>query len=66
MSGISIGPVHRKDIVKASAQLEFRAMYAVVMAFDVAVDRDAREFPLRPSLPISIEGAPGISMGHPS
>ena len=44
VSGISIGPVHRKDVVKASAQLEFRAMYAAVMAFDVPVDRDAKEF----------------------
>ena len=43
VSGISIGPVHRKDIVKASAQLEFRAMYATVMAFDVPVDKDAQE-----------------------
>ena len=42
VSGISIGPVHRKDIVKASAQLEFQEMYAAVMAFDVPVDPDAR------------------------
>jgi translation initiation factor 5B len=42
VSGISIGPVHRKDVVKASAQLEFRAMYAAIMAFDVDVDPEAK------------------------
>jgi hypothetical protein len=38
--------VHKRDIVKCSAQLEFRKEFATVMAFDVPVCRS----PL-PSLP---------------
>eukprot|EP01051_Picozoa_sp_SAG22_P009448 SAG22_NODE_790_length_7216_cov_5.198820_4_plen_70_part_00 len=33
VSGIAIGPVHKKDVVKCSAQLEFRQEYATIMAF---------------------------------
>ena len=32
-----------QDVVKASAQLEFRAMYAAIMAFDVPVDPEAMQ-----------------------
>lgn len=40
---ISIGPVHKRDVVKASAQLEFRKEFATVMAFDVPVDKEAHD-----------------------
>jgi translation initiation factor 5B len=42
VANISIGPVYRKDIVKASAQLEKNPEYAVVLCFDVPVDKDAK------------------------
>ena len=44
VSGISIGPVHRKDVTKASLMLEGdHKQFATVMAFDVPVDRDAQD-----------------------
>merc|ERR1712078_104589 len=43
VSGISIGPVHKKDIMRASIMLERKKEYAVILAFDVEVSREARE-----------------------
>ncbi len=43
VSGINIGPVHKKDIKKASAMLERRKEFATVLAFDVKVEAEARE-----------------------
>lgn len=40
---IRIGPVVRKDVVKASAMLEHDPQYAVILAFDVKIERDAQE-----------------------
>ena len=42
-SGINIGPVHRKDVMKASTMLEHNELYGVILAFDVKVERDALE-----------------------
>eukprot|EP00057_Strongylocentrotus_purpuratus_P023372 XP_011677846.1 PREDICTED: eukaryotic translation initiation factor 5B [Strongylocentrotus purpuratus] len=42
-SGINIGPVHKKDVMKASVMLEHDGQYAVILAFDVKVERDAQE-----------------------
>ena len=36
-AGISIGPVHKKDISMASIMLEKDPQYAVILAFDVKV-----------------------------
>ncbi|PIA44237.1 hypothetical protein AQUCO_01700086v1 [Aquilegia coerulea] len=41
VSGISIGPVHKKDVVKASVMLEKRKEYATILAFDVKVTPEA-------------------------
>ncbi|KAI7861414.1 P-loop containing nucleoside triphosphate hydrolase protein [Spinellus fusiger] len=43
VSGINIGPVHRKDVVKASVMLEKAREYAVMLCFDVKVDKEAEE-----------------------
>eukprot|EP00850_Spirogloea_muscicola_P000071 SM000001S04473 [mRNA] locus=s1:387750:395011:+ [translate_table: standard] len=44
VSGISIGPVHKKDVMRASVMLERkRKEYAVILAFDVKVTTEARE-----------------------
>lgn len=42
-SGIRIGPVVKKDVMKASIMLEHDNQYAVILAFDVKIERDAQE-----------------------
>lgn len=41
VSGINIGPVHKKDIMRTATMLEKAKELAVVLAFDVPVDKDA-------------------------
>ncbi|XP_006356684.1 eukaryotic translation initiation factor 5B-like [Solanum tuberosum] len=43
VSGIGIGPVHKKDVMKASVMLEKKIEYATILAFDVKVTQEARE-----------------------
>lgn len=43
VSGINIGPVHRRDVMKTSAMLERRKEFATILAFDVPVEREARD-----------------------
>ncbi|KAK5121556.1 hypothetical protein LTR85_004728 [Meristemomyces frigidus] len=43
VSSISIGPVHKRDVITASTMLEKAKEYAVMLCFDVKVDRDAHE-----------------------
>jgi translation initiation factor 5B len=43
VSGINIGPVHKKDIIRASVMLERAKEYAQVLAFDVPIDKDAED-----------------------
>ncbi|KAL1343421.1 hypothetical protein HN51_029807 [Arachis hypogaea] len=43
VSGISIGPVHKKDVMKASVMLEKKREYAAILAFDVKVTPEARD-----------------------
>ncbi|CAI6357223.1 unnamed protein product [Macrosiphum euphorbiae] len=42
-SNIRIGPVVKKDVMKASIMLEHSPIYATILAFDVKVERDAQE-----------------------
>jgi len=42
-SGIRIGPVVKKDVMKASIMLEHDSQYAVILAFDVKIERDAQD-----------------------
>ena len=42
-AGISIGPVHKRDITMASIMLEKDPQYAVILAFDVKVEREAQD-----------------------
>ncbi|XP_056287664.1 eukaryotic translation initiation factor 5B [Pseudoliparis swirei] len=42
-AGINIGPVHRKDVMRASTMLEHDLQYAVILAFDVKVERESQE-----------------------
>lgn len=43
VSGINIGPVHKKDVMRASVMLDSAKEYAVMLCFDVKVDKDAQE-----------------------
>ncbi|GMH12628.1 hypothetical protein Nepgr_014469 [Nepenthes gracilis] len=44
VSGISIGPVSQKDVKKASVMLEKKKEYATILAFDVKVTPDVRDY----------------------
>ncbi|XP_015072839.2 eukaryotic translation initiation factor 5B-like [Solanum pennellii] len=43
VSGIGIGNVHKKDVMKASVMLEKRKEYATILAFDVRATQEAQE-----------------------
>ncbi|XP_071689465.1 eukaryotic translation initiation factor 5B-like [Rutidosis leptorrhynchoides] len=43
VNGIGIGPVHKKDVMKASIMLEKKKEFATILAFDVKVTPEARE-----------------------
>jgi translation initiation factor 5B len=43
VSGVNIGPISKKDVMKASVMLEHAPEYAVMLAFDVKVPRDVRD-----------------------
>ncbi len=38
-----MGTVHRKDVMKASIMVERDLKWAVILAFDVKVDKDAQK-----------------------
>jgi len=42
-SGVRVGPVVKRDVMKAAAMLEHDPMYAAILAFDVKVEKDAQE-----------------------
>ena len=42
-AGVKIGPVVKKDVMKASVMLEHEAKYTVILAFDVKIERDAQD-----------------------
>jgi translation initiation factor 5B len=42
-AGVKIGPVVRKDVMKASVMLEHEPKYTIILAFDVRIERDAQE-----------------------
>ncbi|KAL9712434.1 eukaryotic translation initiation factor 5B [Leucoagaricus gongylophorus] len=41
VSGINIGPVHKRDVMRAATMLEKARELACILCFDVTVDRDA-------------------------
>lgn len=43
VSSINIGPVHKKDVIKASVMLEQFKEYATMLCFDVKIDKDAQD-----------------------
>ncbi|KAF8793500.1 Eukaryotic translation initiation factor 5B like protein [Argiope bruennichi] len=53
--GVKVGPVVKRDVMKASIMLEHDKLYATILAFDVKIDRDAQE--LADSLGVKIFSA---------
>jgi translation initiation factor 5B len=44
VSGINVGPVHKKDVMRAAAMLEKeRKELACILCFDVPIDKDAEK-----------------------
>ena len=43
VNGINIGPVFKKDVVRCSTMLEKAKELAVILAFDVPVDKEAEK-----------------------
>lgn len=43
VSGINIGPVHKKDIIRCSVMLERAPEYAQLLAFDVPIEKEAAD-----------------------
>ena len=37
VSGIGIGPIHKKDVTRASVMLEHQPEFAIILAFDVRI-----------------------------
>ncbi|KAA8498977.1 Eukaryotic translation initiation factor 5B [Porphyridium purpureum] len=52
VSGINIGPVNKRDVMKCSTMLEKKKEYALILAFDVKVERDARAHAEELGIPI--------------
>jgi len=51
-AGVKIGPVVKRDVMKASVMLEHEAKYAIILAFDVKIERDAQDLANREGLKI--------------
>jgi len=43
VASVQIGPVHKRDVMRASIMLEHQKEYACILAFDVKVTREAQE-----------------------
>lgn len=42
-AGVKIGPVVKRDVMRASVMLEHEPKYTIILAFDVKVERDAQD-----------------------
>jgi len=43
VAAVNLGPIHKKDVTRASVMLEHDKTYAVILAFDIKVEKDAKE-----------------------
>eukprot|EP00158_Paraphelidium_tribonemae_P006854 Partr_v1_DN27998_c2_g1_i1_m11076 putative Translation Initiation Factor len=43
VAGINIGPVHKKDVIRASVMLEHAKEFATILAFDVKIDKEVSD-----------------------
>lgn len=49
---ISIGPVYKRDIMRATTMLEKAPEYALMLAFDVKIDKEAEQYALEQNIKI--------------
>lgn len=50
--GVNVGPVHKKDVMKASTMMETDPRWALILAFDVKVEREAQTYATEAGLKI--------------
>ena len=43
VAAINIGPIYKKDIIRASVMLEHAKEFATILAFDVKIDKEIQE-----------------------
>ena len=43
VAAVNIGPIHKRDVIKASIMLEHKPEYATILAFDVPLTREGSE-----------------------
>ena len=43
MAAVQIGPVHKRDVKRASVMLEHKEEFATILAFDVKIEKEAAE-----------------------
>ena len=43
VAAVNIGPIHKKDVIKASIMLEHKPEYATILAFDVNLTKDGAD-----------------------
>ena len=43
VASVKVGPVVKRDVMKASVMLEHEEKYTIILAFDVKIERDAQE-----------------------
>ena len=43
VASVKVGPVVKRDVMKASVMLEHEEKYSIILAFDVKIERDAQE-----------------------
>jgi len=58
VSAIGLGPIHKRDVTRASVMLEHDKKYAAILAFDVKIEREAEK--LAEKLGVRIFSAPII------
>jgi translation initiation factor 5B len=63
VSGINIGPVHKKDVRRVMPQLERAQEMACILCFDVPVDKEAEKLAEEVGIKLFKGGHPG---GHPT
>lgn len=64
VAGINIGPVHKKDVMRCATMLERAPELAVILCFDVAVDKDAERQAEELGIKI-FKGALAVSLSTP-
>jgi len=44
VSAVNIGPIHKKDVIKASIMKEHKPEYATILAFDVQLTKEGADY----------------------